>query len=151
MMSPAGFQHGRIAGRIHGRLIHFVESRELGVVASAETGFCIGRNPDTVRAPDVAFVRADRVPVGSARGFFQGAPDLAVEVLSPEDRPREVLAKVQDWLQAGSRAVWVVDPTARAVTIYEPGRTVTRLGPADEVTAESILPGFRLPVEDIFA
>jgi Uma2 family endonuclease len=151
MMSPAGFHHGRIAGRVHSRLSHFVEARGLGVVASAETGFFITRNPDTVRAPDVAFVRADRVPPHSARGFFEGAPDLAAEVLSPEDRPREVLAKVQDWLGAGARAVWVVDPAAQTVRAYQQGGAVARLDLADDVTAEDILPGFRLPVREIFA
>ena len=103
MMSPAGSKHGVIALRIGGLLMDFVEPRGLGVVFGAETGFCIASNPDTVRAPDVAFVRRERIGGGLPEGFFPGAPDLAVEVLSPNDRASEVLAKVRDWLAAGRR------------------------------------------------
>jgi Uma2 family endonuclease len=151
MMSPAGFEHGRIVGRIHNRLGPFVESRGLGVATGADTGFYIQRDPDTVRAPDVGFVRADRVPRAPASGFFEGVPDLAVEVLSPGDRAGEVLAKVQDWLDAGCMAVWVVDPATRTVAVYGSGGTVARLGTADDLSSEGVLPGFRLPVGDIFA
>ncbi|MGA2063774.1 MAG: Uma2 family endonuclease [Thermoguttaceae bacterium] len=151
MMSPAGFEHGRIAGRIHVRLAQFVESRGLGLVLSSDTGFYIQRDPDTVRAPDVGFVRTERVPRAPAPGFFEGPPDLAVEVLSPGDRAGEVLAKIQDWLDAGCKAVWVVDPAAKTIVVYRPGGTVVRLAPADDPTAEDILPGFRLRVGGIFA
>jgi Uma2 family endonuclease len=150
MMSPAGFEQGRIVSRIDRRLGAFVESRGLGEVTGAETGYYIQRDPDTVRAPDVGFVRAERVPRAPATGFFQGAPDLAVEVLSPGDRAGEVLAKIQDWLDAGCKAVWLVDPAAQTVAVYRPGGTVARLAPADDLTAEDILPGFRLR-EEIFA
>src|SRR3990170_1116812 len=95
MMSPAGFEHGRIIGNITGPLATYVRQKKLGVVAGAETGFQIARDPDTVRAPDVA-----------------------VEVLSPTDRAGELLAKVHEWLAAGCRAVWVVDPGARTVSVY---------------------------------
>ena len=151
MMSPAGFEHGRIAGEIHSRLGAFVKSRGLGLVLSADTGYYIQRDPDTVRAPDVGFVRAERVPRTPTAGFFQGAPDLAVEVLSPGDRASEVLAKIQDWLDAGCKAVWVVDPAKQTVAVYRPDGAVVRLAPADDLAAEDILPGFHLRVEEIFA
>ena len=149
MMSPAGFDHGRVAGRIHGRLSHFVESHDLGVVTSAETGFQIGHDPDTVRAPDVAFIRTERAPPLRTPGFFQGPPDLAVEVISPGDRAGEVLAKVRDWLDAGCLAVWSVDPVAHSVAVYRPA-TAAVLTATEDLTLEDLLPGFRLPVAEIF-
>ncbi len=87
MMSPAGFDHGRFASRIVTALENHVSRQGLGIVTTAEAGFQLARDPDTVRAPDVAFVRADRIPPGGVKGYFQGAPDLAVEVVSPSDRP----------------------------------------------------------------
>ena len=110
MMSPSGYEHGVVAGRIHGFLFSFVRKKRLGMVTAAETGFQIGHNPDTVRTPDVGFIRADRVPSARTRGFFPGPPDLAVEVVSPTDRGGEVLAKVRNWLAAGCQVVWVADP-----------------------------------------
>jgi Uma2 family endonuclease len=150
MMSPAGSRHGWIISEIGGVLRDFVNPRSLGVVFGAETGFLIGRNPDTVRAPDVAFVTAARVPEELPEGFFPGPPDLAVEVLSPGDRASEVLAKVQDWLQTGVRAVWVVDPKSKTVTVYHNRQKITILSPGDELTGDDLLPGFRLAVADLF-
>ncbi len=151
MMTPAGFEHGRIVGRLHGRLINFVEQHGLGVVTGAETGFQIGHDPDTVRAPDVAFVCAERVPSTLTTGFFQGAPDLAVEVLSPNDRASEVLAKVQDWVGAGCRAVWIVDPATQTVSIYRSANQAVIRRASEELVGEDVVPGFRLPVAEIFA
>jgi len=151
MMSPAGFEHGRIVVRITRPLAEFVEQQKLGVVTGAETGFHIARDPDTVRAPDVAFLRATRVPAEPERGFFPGAPDLAVEVLSPEDRASEVLAKVREWLGAGAEAVWVVDPTTETVSVYRSPNRAEVLGQEDVLTGGELLPGFRVPVSEIFA
>ena len=150
MMSPAGFEHGEIAGRIHGHLFYFVMQNHLGMVTAAETGFQIGHDPDTVRAPDVGFVRAERVSPRRTRGFFQGSADLAVEVVSPTDRAGELLAKVQDWLAAGCRAVWVVDPTSRTISVYRGSGETKLLSLTDEVTDDELLPGFRLPVAEVF-
>jgi Uma2 family endonuclease len=151
MMTPAGFEQGCIAADLCTRLSSFVRQKKLGHVSGAETGFQIARDPDTVRAPDVGFVRAERVPSPPPRGYFQGPPDLAVEVLSPDDRASEVLAKVNDWLAAGCLAVWVVDPAKRTACVYpKDGQAVTR-GTADEVSGGDILPGFRLPVGEVFA
>jgi Uma2 family endonuclease len=151
MMSPAGFDHGRFALRIGAALDSFVTLRRLGVVVGAETGFQIARDPDTVRAPDVAFVRAERIPSGGVKGFFQGPPDLAVEVVSPGDRMSEVTAKAQDWLRAGCLLVWVVDPETQNVSIYRSGREVAVVTESDALTGEDVLPGFSTPVRDFFA
>ncbi len=148
MMVPPGFEHGRISLWIGHRLEGHVRERGLGVVVG-ETGFLIATKPDTVRAPDAAFVRAERVkrPV---RGYFPGAPDLAVEVLSPDDRPGEVREKIGEWLGAGA-AVWVVDPKSRTVTVHEPGCPPVRLGATQVLRGGNALLGFEIVVGEIFA
>ena len=150
MMSPAGSEHGGVIGNLNAIVWNFVRSHRLGRIFGAETGFIIAHNPDTVRAPDVAFVRAERVPGRLPRGFFSGAPDLAVEVLSPSDRASEVLAKAQDWLAAGCRMVWVVDPETQTVTVYRNLRDVLVLAAADTLTGDDVLPGLSLSVAEIF-
>jgi Uma2 family endonuclease len=151
MMSPAGFDHGRFAINVGNALANFTKARSLGVVVSAEAGFHIARDPDTVRVPDVAFVRADRIPPGGVKGFFQGAPDLAVEVVSPGDRASEVMAKARDWLQAGCAMVWVVDPETRTVSVYCSRSEISVLTDADTLTGGDVLPGFSMKVAEIFA
>jgi len=151
MMTPLGFEHGRIAARVAVRLGTFVEEHRLGVVTGAETGFQIAQDPDTVRAPDVGFVRADRVAATPTRAFFQGPPDLAVEVLSPNDRAGELLAKVHDWLEAGCVAVWVVDPQAQTIAVYRARSPMLVYRSGDTIEEADLLPDFRLPVADVFA
>jgi len=151
MMSPSGFEHGRIIANVTAPLTSFVRQNDLGVVTGAESGFLIARDPDTVRAPDVGFVRAERVPATPTKGFFQGPPDLAVEVLSPDDRAGQVLAKVHDWLAAGCRAVWLVDPEARTVSVCRSGAEMVVLIISDELTGDDVVPEFRLAVAEIFA
>lgn len=150
MMTPAGFEHGRIVMNISGPLHLYLKQNPLGIVAGAETGFQIARNPDTVRAPDVAFVRAQRVPSSPVPGYFEGPPDLAVEVLSPGDRASEVLAKVGDWLDAGCRSVWVVDPRTRTVSVYRGPSQVIILHDSELISDEELLPGFRVRVAELF-
>ncbi len=150
MMSPAGFEHGVVAGRVYGYLFIFVQQNQLGLVTAAETGFQIGHDPDTVRAPDVGFIRADRVPLVRTRGFFQGPPDLAVEVVSPSDRAGDLLAKVRDWLSAGCQSVWVVDPTSQTISIYRGSHEPAMLTNADVLADDAVLPGFHLPVTQVF-
>jgi Uma2 family endonuclease len=125
--------------------------RGSGVVTTAEAGFQIAHEPDTVRAPDVAFVRAERIPSGGVKGFFQGAPDLAVEVVSPTDRQSEVAAKVQEWLLAGCSVVWVVDPENRAVTVHRNHSEAVILTTTDTLTGGEVLPDFSMRVAEIFA
>jgi Uma2 family endonuclease len=150
LMPYVGVEHGCIAARIGAVLFEFVERHSLGVTVAGGTGFQIAHDPDTVRAPDVAFVRADRATAAPLRGFFQGPPDLAVEVLSPDDRAGEVLAKVKDWLDAGCRRVWVADPRTRTVTIYRNLSEATILSESDTLRDDDLLPGFQLPVADVF-
>ncbi|MBM4031974.1 MAG: Uma2 family endonuclease [Planctomycetes bacterium] len=150
MGSPPGYGHGSVEVRISKALAIFVEAKGLGEVVGGEPGFIIARNPDTVRAPDVAFIRAERVPKRERARFYQGAPDLAVEVISPSDRASEVNAKVQDWLDAGCRMVWVVDPETETVAVYRSRTQVEVLGISDTISGGDVLPGFSLPVAQAF-
>ena len=150
-MTPAGFRHGALVVNVTVPLAVHVKARGLGVVCGAETGFVLKRDPDTVLAPDVAFVRRERIPVsGQPAAFWDGAPDLAVEVVSPSDTRREVAEKVAAWLAAGSRAVWVVSARDASLTIHEPGRAPRRLTGKDKLDGEPLLPGFHLPVASVF-
>jgi Uma2 family endonuclease len=151
MMSPAGSEHGMIVAEIAGTLRDFVKPRSLGVVLGAETGFRISVDPDTVLAPDVAFIRTDRIIGGLPKGYFPGPPDLAVEVVSPNDRAGDVLAKVQDWLNAGCALVWIVDPRSQTVAVYGADRNGAILTSAEALTGGELLPGFSTPVAGIFA
>jgi Uma2 family endonuclease len=150
-MTPAGFRHGRIAHRISVFLEQYLCTNPLGVVTVSEAGFLIGRSPDTVRAPDVALILNEHLPAIDPPGYFEGAPDLAVEVISPNDRASEVLAKTQDWLAAGCRTVWVVDPHTQTVAVYSGGGHAAILESSDTLTGGDLLPGFSLPVAEIFA
>ena len=146
-MIPPGFEHARIAVNLSTPIDIHVRAHGLGAVVS-ELGFVLARDPDTVRAPDVAFVRAERVVPTS--GYFEGAPDLAIEVLSPDDRPGYVREKVAEWIDGGARIVWVVDPRARTLTVHQAGTQPLVLAEADTLHGDELLPGFELAVEAIF-
>ena len=150
-MAPAGERHGWVAMAVGSKIFDHVERQGLGRVYAAETGFVLRRAPDTVRAPDVAFVAADRVPGRDSRGFAELAPDLVVEVVSPSDRASEVAEKAAMWLDAGVRVVWVVDPQARLAAVHHPGGLVTVLRQDGVLEGEDVLPGFRLPLAPLFA
>ena len=150
MMSPAGEEHGWLSAMIAADLTVFVRQHRLGRVYVADTGFQIAHDPDTVRAPDVAFICAERAGERPGVKFFPGAPDLAVEVLSPTDRAGEVLAKVHDWLDAGCRAVWLVDPRTRTVTVYRSRSRINVLAIGDQISGDDVVEGFTLPVAEIF-
>lgn len=139
---PAGYRHGAVAMQLGAAMHRHAESRGLGRVFAAETGFTIGRTPDTVRAPDVAFVSAERLPVPAPRGFAELAPDLAVEVLSPDDRAGDVLEKVADWLNAGTRLVWVIDPVRVSAMVYRADGTAVMVERDGALHGEDVLPGF---------
>jgi len=149
-MSPASPKHGRVAMKLGILVGTHVLQQELGETYAAETGFTIARDPDTVRAPDVAFVKKERVHLTPKRGFFPGAPDLAVEVLSPDDTASEVLAKVEDWLTAGTQEVWLVDPERKTIAIHAADHSVRTLHEGEELRSEDLLPGFSTPVAEIF-
>jgi len=121
-------------------------------VFAAETGFVLSRDPDTVRAPDVAFVSRQRIPAsGIPDSYISAAPDLAVEVLSPDDRQVEVEEKIQQWLDAGTKAVWIVNPRRRTVTIHRAGADPRVLRESDTLPGDDVVPGFELKVAEIFA
>ena len=150
-MSPAGHRHGRIALNLTTPLDQFVRENQLGAVYAAETGFKLGADPDLVRAPDAAFIRAERVEaVGETEGFWPGAPDLAAEVLSPGETSSEVEEKIADWLDAGTRLVVVVDPENQTVTLYRSRRDVRVLTIDDVLEGGEVVADWALPVRDIF-
>ncbi len=156
---PAGFPHGSLTLRIGIALgNHLAREREefgwsqsRGRLATADPGFTLARNPDTVRAPDVAYVSRERFAGPMPDGFPEFAPDLAVEVRSPNDRAGAVAAKVSDWLEAGTVLVWSVDPAREQVVVYRADGSVSVLGATDALTGETLLPGFTLPLQELFA
>jgi Uma2 family endonuclease len=151
-LAPAGFEHGAIGGEIHALLHRFAKSNKLGLVLNADTGFVLRRNPDTVRAPDVAFVKAERIAAGKlTTKFFDGAPDLAVEVVSPGDTVDELDEKIAEYLAPGCQLVWVVHPKSRSITVYRPNAQPTVLRESDQLDGQQTLPDFACSVAEIFA
>lgn len=151
-VSPAAYVPGRIAGRVLGRVFAFVDERGLGDAGSSDTGFRLARDPDSVRAPDAWFVRAERIAQATTlEGFFDGPPDLAVEVLSPSDRSTDVALKIRDYLAAGTPLVWYFDPESSVTTELRPGAPVRFLDPWETLDGADVLPGFTLPLGEIYA
>jgi Uma2 family endonuclease len=150
-MAPAGFEHGDIASELNAQLRNYVRSHKLGKVLAAETGFRLRQNPDTVRAPDVAFVSQIRLhQIGKSLGFFPGAPDLAVEVVSPNDASEETLDKIYEYFEAGTKLVWIVYPRHREVHVYTSPRQNQVLTVDDTLDGGDVIPGFRCPVRVLF-
>jgi len=150
-IAPAGYEHGGIIMNISTPLDQYVRANNLGRVYAAETGFVISSDPDTVRAPDVAFVTLDRIPAERpSRGYFPGAPDMAIEVVSPGDTFAEVEEKVLDWLSAGTRMVVTVNPRSRIVTVYRSLTGIVALTTQDTLQGADIVPGWSIPVAEIF-
>ncbi|MCA8976683.1 MAG: Uma2 family endonuclease [Planctomycetes bacterium] len=148
-MSPAGYWHGAVAARLGELLGRHVREHGLGVTFGAETGFLLASDPDTVRAPDTAFVRESRRPPRGT-GFFPGPPDLAVEVTSPNGSFASVHDKALCWLEHGAILVWVVELQHRTVTVYRSRDRIHVLGPQDRLTGEDLVPGFAVTVADLF-
>jgi Uma2 family endonuclease len=150
-MAPAGQRHGRIAMNLATSLNASVRAQGLGVVYAAETGFLLATTPDTVRAPDVAFVSRERLTrQGEVEGYWPGAPDLVVEVISPTDRYADVEDKLVDWLAAGARLVVVVNPRKQVVTLYRSFTQIAVLGLWETLEAPDVVPGWALPVDEVF-
>ena len=146
---PPGYRHGRVAHRVAMRIEDFARVQHLGVVVAAETGFKLAAKPDTVRAADAAFIARHRVPTDEPLGYLPIAPDLVVEVLSPSDRAGDIQSKVSDWLNAGTRLVWVVDPVRCRAVVYRADASVALLSENDALDGEDVLPGFSCPLADI--
>jgi Uma2 family endonuclease len=151
-MPPGGFEHGDVGTNILVRMHNHVGANKLGKVVGPDTGFILEHDPDTVRAADVAFVgNAKLQQFGRPKKYFPTAPDAAVEVISPSDVYVEVDEKVEQWLQAGTQIVWVVNPRRKTVAVHVPGQNPVILKEADVLTGDPVLPGFSMPVTDIFA
>ena len=148
-MPPPGWRHGRTVARVTIRLGHFIETHNLGTILG-ESGYHLEWDPDTVRAPDVSFISAERLPPDELpHGYPTLAPDLAVEVLSPSERPGARREKMQDYFAAGTRLVWEIDPAQRTITVYRSVHDGTTLAAADELTGAEVLPGFVCRVAEL--
>ena len=146
-----GFRHGRVIARVTELLSEYVRQHRLGVVISGDSGFILARKPDTVRGPDVAFVAKARFEQsGDTVRAFSGAPDLAVEVLSPSNTPAGIRAKVADYFAAGARRVWLVDSDAKSVTDYASLLSLHELGEDEVLEGGEVIPGFSVRVGEIF-
>ncbi len=148
---PPGYRHGRVVAAIAAKLEAHVAARGLGHVLAGDPGFQLSSDPDTVRAPDVAFVAQARVDaVGVPDGFWPGAPDVAIEVLSPGDSYSDLQEKALEWLVAGARLVLVVDPRRRAVTAYRAPERIVELSAGQTLDASEGVPGWSIPVDELF-
>ncbi len=148
-MSAAGHQHGRIVMNIAIPLGAFVKQHKIGAIYAAETGFVIAKDPDTVRAPDIAFVKRERLERVTEKGFFPGAPDISVEVISPGDSYIEVEEKVAMWLDAGTELVLVVNPRNKTVNVHRKNQDIQTFKQEDKLEPLELL-GWQLAVADIF-
>jgi len=149
-MTPVGQEHGYVVLTLGSWMRSHVVDRKLGVVYT-DVGFKLFRDPDTVRGPDIAFVSASRVGPGIPKDFFTGAPDLAVEVVSPWDKAGELQEKIREYLAAGARLVWLVDPKSRTVTAYHPSGAAQVYSGEQSVPGEDVLPEFSFRPADLFS
>ncbi|HLF29031.1 MAG TPA: Uma2 family endonuclease [Anaerolineae bacterium] len=150
-MSPTGMEHGAIVVNLAMLIGGYVHANGLGRVYAGEPGVILERDPDTVRAPDLMFIAASRLPAqGTPAGFGDVVPDLAVEVVSPNDRWSEIEEKVDDYLAAGVRMIWVVNPKTRSVHVYRPSSDARRILESDTLQGEEVLSGFAVPAKDLF-
>jgi Uma2 family endonuclease len=151
-MPPAGDEHGRVGMELALLLGPYVKKNNLGKLYLAETGFLIKTKPDTVRAPDIAFVRMERIrETPHVKSYRPGAPDLAVEVVSPGDTFNEVDTKVMEWLEAGARLVWIVNPKPKTVIVYRSLTDIDVLTEKDTLDGGEVVPGFQISIAEIFA
>ncbi len=151
-LAPAGKESARITMRLGQRLAGFVEAHGLGEVLASQGGYLISRDPDTVRAPDVSFISNEALQrEHDPQGFFPGAPDRAVEVVSPSDRMAYVEQKVREYLAAGCKLVWVVLPQTKTIHVHRTPKQIEVLSVGETLTGEPVIPSFSVPVEEIFA
>jgi len=151
-MTPAGSEHGFLSNELAWRLTEHVRRHDLGQVFGAETGFRIGRKPDTVLAPDVSFIRKDRIQViGIPKEFFPEAPALVAEVVSPGDTAEELDDKMRRWINAGVELGWVVYPRGRSITIYRSLTDIRLISSGDTLDGDIVVSGFNCSVSELFA
>lgn len=148
---PPSAWHGKVAARLTYLLGEFVYRRNSGLLFGQDTGFRIASNPDTVRGADVAFVSIDRAAQIGRAGYPALVPDLVVEIVSPGDRPGELLNRVGDWLNAGARLVWVIDPEHEVARVHRLDGSIQLVAAHDLLDGEDVLPGFSCPLEEVFA
>ena len=152
MMTPASTRHGKFAARLVGALVSYIEKHSLGEVYTAEPGFELESDPQTIRAPDVAFVRQERIPPeGEPEGFWAIAPDLVIEIISPSETAKMVHEKVADYLRAGTQLLWLIYPASQTVMEYRPPMEARRLTIEDDLDGSNVAPGFRYPLAKLFA
>ena len=150
-VSPGNIRHGLIATRLSGVLDDFARQHDLGLVIGDNVGYVLRRDPDHVRAPDVSFIARESVPEGDDLDrFAEGPPTLAVEIISPNDRADDIHAKVQEYLEAGTRQVWVLWPRRQSVSVYSPDGDTRELSPDAQLDGGDVLPGFSVRVADLF-
>ncbi|MGH9161901.1 MAG: Uma2 family endonuclease [Vicinamibacteraceae bacterium] len=151
-MSKSGVVHGVCSQRLGYAVDNYLRAHDIGVVLPQDTGFLLHRGPDTVRAPDMAFIIKERFEAaGFPDGFWPGAPDLVVEVISPNDRRKQVEDKVRQWLESGTRLAWIVDPRKHGLSVRRPNGTSEELGEDQDLDGEDLLPGFHLPLRELFS
>lgn len=147
----AGMREGIITMNTGARVYDYVEHTGIGTAFGAETGFILGRNPDTVLGPDVSVVRSGRMPVDADPDFYVPvAPDLVVEIIFPSHTANYVNAKLLAYLRAGTELIWTIDHLHRIVTVYAPGRTARILTKDETLNGGDVLPGLEIPLADIF-
>ena len=150
-MTPAGSRHGSVITRLLSALVQHVDALTLGEVFGPDTGFKIAESPDTVRAPDIAFVSMERIPAGElTEKFWPGAPDLAVEVISPTDTLYDLDEKIEEYMASGVTLVWAINPKRRTVTVYRPGASPEMLGENNQLDGRPVLPAFQYPIAKLF-
>lgn len=146
---PPSTEHGRIQATLAYFVTDHVRRNELGVVFGQDTGFRIASKPDTVRGPDLAFVSRERAAELPRRGYAALAPDFVAEIISPDDRPGEYLAKVAQWLEAGTLLIWVIDPQRAEARVYRADGSLTVVTQDALLRGEAVLPGFSCPLADV--
>ena len=147
-----GEEHGWIVTNVITEIGPFIKPRRLGRLIASDAGVWLEREPDTVREPDIAFTRAERLPPGPpSRGYAEVVPDLVVEVVSPRDTAQDAADRAAMWLDHGVQLVWIVHPASRTIDVHQPDAGLMTLTEADQLSGEDILPGFGCPVSAIFA
>ena len=146
-----GIEHGEIAANFAGEIRAFIRPQRLGRVFTSDSGIRLERGPDTVREPDVGFISAERLPLGTRiTGYSEVVPDLVVEIVSPSDTVREMYDRACMWLCHGVKLVWVADPDTRTVGVYRQDGPVITMAEDDVLDGAPVLPGFTLPVREVF-